>query len=113
MKREKGVGARDAGNEVVFEGSNGSFGSVASMNARWDKLQVNVLLVNELLEGFGSFVVDPSEFGSQACGNENSQGLLVGGNMRCSSFVLHGLGMDEVRIIVVEDEELGVALAAG
>jgi hypothetical protein len=33
--------------------------------------------------------------------------------MRGGSFVLHGLGVDEIGVVVIKDEELGVALAAG
>jgi hypothetical protein len=58
VQRKIFVNATQAGDEVIFERSNGTFGSVATMNARWGKLEVNFFLAHELFEWFSAFVVE-------------------------------------------------------
>jgi hypothetical protein len=48
---------------VVFTGVYGTFGGIASMNARWRKLEVNVFLSKELLQGFSAFIVEALKAG--------------------------------------------------
>ncbi len=43
MKREIFVGATEAGDEVVFERSDGAFGGVAAMHMWRDQLEIHIL----------------------------------------------------------------------
>jgi hypothetical protein len=42
---------------MVFEGADGAFGSVATVEVRRCQLEINVLGVKELLKGRGGFIV--------------------------------------------------------
>jgi len=44
------VGAAKAGNEIVFEGANGTFRSIP-MDVGWDQLEIHMLSNHEILEG--------------------------------------------------------------
>jgi hypothetical protein len=57
MHGEVLVGAAEASNEVVFKGLDGSFGCVASVEVRRNKLEVNRLCFHEAFETIGGFVV--------------------------------------------------------
>ena len=57
MEREIGVGAAEAGDEVIFESSNGALSGVATMEAWWDELKIDALGLHVGLEEVGSFVV--------------------------------------------------------
>ena len=46
-------------------------------------------------------------------GDEDGEGCFVGTEMCGGGFGLHGFDVDEIGVVVVEDEELGVPLAAG
>lgn len=50
MEREVWVSGTESGDEVIFEGVDSSFRSVAAVDMRWDKLQVNILGSDELLK---------------------------------------------------------------
>jgi hypothetical protein len=41
MDREIGVGAAESSKKVVLEGADGAFGRISTVDARWDKLEVN------------------------------------------------------------------------
>ena len=66
IEREAGVGAAEACDEVVFEGSDGPFGGVPAMDVWRGKLEIEVLGVHELLEGDEGFVVEALEAGTEA-----------------------------------------------
>jgi hypothetical protein len=66
MNRKFGVRGAEAGNEVTFECLDAAFGSIASMDARWDKLIFDVFFMEEFFEGFRAFIVKALEFGSEA-----------------------------------------------
>ena len=51
------VSATETGNEVVLEGSDGSFGGIAAMEMRGGKLEVNLFFSHVVLESNGGFVV--------------------------------------------------------
>ena len=51
------VGAAETGDEMVFEGSDGSLSGVAAVDVWRGELEVDVLAVHVLLEGCGGFVV--------------------------------------------------------
>jgi hypothetical protein len=57
LERKVWVNAAKAGNKMVFEGSNGSFGSVAPVDVRRDELVVNVFLAHRMLECSRGFIV--------------------------------------------------------
>jgi hypothetical protein len=57
VERELWVGGAEAGDEVIFEGSNGAFCGVAAMDVGGGELEVDILAGHELLEGTGRFVV--------------------------------------------------------
>jgi hypothetical protein len=113
MKGEVFVGAAEAGNEVVFKRADGAFGSVAAMDVGRDKLEVDIFGAEEVFKDAGAFVVEALEDGSKAGFDKERMGAFVGGQDRGGSFVLHGLGMDVVAVVVVEDEEFIVARARG
>jgi hypothetical protein len=58
------VNAGETSDEMVLERANGSFGSVASMTAGRDKLEINALVHHEVLQDLGSFVVEALELGA-------------------------------------------------
>lgn len=57
VEGERGVGAAESGDEMVFERADGTFGSVGSMEAGWHDLEVDCFLVHELLECIGALIV--------------------------------------------------------
>ena len=66
------INAAKARNEVILERANGSFGSVAAMNARRDELVVNFLVDDELFKDGGTFVVKSLEIWAQAGRDETA-----------------------------------------
>jgi len=64
MKREVFVCAAEAGNEVVFERANGTFGGIASVYMRRDQLIINLFGSEVVLESSRSFIVETLELGS-------------------------------------------------
>lgn len=78
MKREIGVGAAEAGNEVVLEGPDGAFCGIAAVDAGGYELEVYVLFAHVVLQDGGGFVVKALEARAQAGGNEDGKGCLVG-----------------------------------
>jgi len=61
MHREVLVRAAEAGDEVVLEGADGTFGGIAAMDMGRDQLKVNLLGSKEVLENCGGFVVETLE----------------------------------------------------
>ena len=51
---------------MVFERSDGTFGSIAMVDAWGCKLEVNIVLLQELLGGVGTFIVESLELGFAA-----------------------------------------------
>ena len=43
VEGEGAVGGAETGDEVIFEGANGSLGGVAAMDVGWDELEVDLL----------------------------------------------------------------------
>jgi hypothetical protein len=67
MHGEIGVGTAETGNEMVFEGSDGPFCCIATVDARGNKLEVNGFFVEFLLQSVGAFIVKFVELGLQTC----------------------------------------------
>jgi hypothetical protein len=51
------IDAAKASNKMIFECPNRPFGGIASVNARRDKLEVDVFGLHVVLECLGAFIV--------------------------------------------------------
>jgi len=71
------VHAAQAGNEIVFEGLDGPFGSIVTMDVGWDKLKVNIFCSQEVLKGLQCFVVKVLQFGVEAHSAEPGVNALI------------------------------------
>ena len=69
-EREIWVQTAQTGHEVILEGTYGSLRSIATMCMRWGELEADVVVVEELLEWFGTFVVKALESRPEACSTE-------------------------------------------
>ncbi len=63
MDRKIRIQAAKACNKMIFESADGSFSSIASMNPRWYKLEVDVISMHELFELGRAFVIKLLETG--------------------------------------------------
>ena len=61
VERKGGVGAAEASNEMVFEGADGAFGGITTMNMGRRELEVNGVVGHEALESGRGFVVEALE----------------------------------------------------
>jgi len=61
MEGKIGVGTAETCDEMVFEGLDGAFGSVASMNAGRSELMVDALLVKVVFQELRTFIVKAME----------------------------------------------------
>jgi hypothetical protein len=66
-----GVGAAEAGDEMVLESANGALGGVAAMDAWGHELESNGLVAHVLLEEDGGFVVEAIELGAKTSSDED------------------------------------------
>ena len=57
MKRKAWFKAAEAIDQMILISLDRSFGSVGAMEVRWDKLKANSLLIHELLQAGGEFIV--------------------------------------------------------
>ena len=57
MHGKSAISAAESGDEVIFPGANGSFGSVATMDMRWYQLVVDVIDLIEFFKEVGCFIV--------------------------------------------------------
>ena len=69
MEREVIIGGGEACDEVILEGSNGSFGGVAAMDVWWHKLEIDVFFVEEAFQRGGGFIVKLVELWTEASGD--------------------------------------------
>jgi hypothetical protein len=113
VEREVWVGAAEASNEVILEGANGALGHIGTVNTRRDEPEVNVLIMLEFLERSGALVVESLELGAETSTNELIVDSLVRGKDGGTRLVGHGLSMDGVAFVVIQDEQLVVAGAGG
>lgn len=70
MERKVGVSAGKASDKMILERADGTFSGVGSVDARGNKLEVDVLLVHEFLQNAGALIVEALELGSQASMDE-------------------------------------------
>ena len=104
-----GIGAAEAGDEVVFERSDCTFGGIPAMHVGRSELEVDVVGDHETLEGGGGFVVQALEEGAEAARGQGFVGALESGEDFVAGLASHGLDMDVVAVVVVEDQHVGVA----
>jgi hypothetical protein len=50
-------------NKMIFKGTNGPFGGIASVNPWWDQLEIDIVGVHEFLQQGGTFIVESLETG--------------------------------------------------
>ena len=100
------INAAKARNEVILERANGSFGSVAAMNARRDELVVNFLVDDELFKDGRTFVVQSLEFGAQASSDETGVENFVSGQDARAGATAERLNNDAVAVVVVQHENV-------
>jgi len=113
VEGEVGVSGTEAGDEMIFERADGAFGGIAAVEVRGDQLVVDLVFLEELLEGGGSLIVESLELGAEAAGGEESVDAFVSRSMFGACAVFHGLGEDGVAVVVVYDEEVGVSGVGG
>ena len=114
MERKVAVGGTEAGDhEVVLEGTYRAFGGVATVHVWGNQLEVNVLADHVAFESGGCLVVESLKLGSEATGAEKIVGAFVGGEDFGASLRFHGLDVDEVAVIVVDDQHVAVAVGGG
>jgi hypothetical protein len=111
MEREVLVDAAKAGNEMIFERTDGAFGSIAAVNTRGGKLEIDGLVTKKLLEGGRAFVVKALELGAKASRAEAMVEGLVAGEDRSGGAAGYRLGKDAVAVVVVEYNHIIVAVA--
>jgi hypothetical protein len=66
MNWEVFIHAAEAGNKMIFEGTDGPFCSIAAMDAWWYKLIIDIIVVHEFFEKSRAFVVKTLQAGLQA-----------------------------------------------
>jgi hypothetical protein len=66
MQWEVWVGAAKSCNQMVLEGSDGPFCSIAPMDSWGNQLEVDGFLMEEVLQGCGAFIVEFVQLGLQA-----------------------------------------------
>jgi len=113
VKWEFGVSGAEAGDEVVFKGSDGAFGGVAAVDVGRCELEIDVFVGEVLLKEFGSFIVEFHEFGAEAAGDKESVGASESSEEFGAGVVFCWFSDDCVAVEVVEDEEAFVARAGG
>ena len=106
VERKILVCAAEAGNEMVFERSDGSFGGVAAVDVWRSELEVDVLCLHELLECGGCFVVEFLEQWAKAAGAKETVRPLVSGKNFGAAAVFHGFSVNGVAVVVVEYENV-------
>ena len=65
------VDAAQAGNEVIFERADGTFGSIAPMDAGRYQLEVYTFLDEESFECSGALVVQSMKLGTESRSNKS------------------------------------------
>jgi hypothetical protein len=61
VERKGGVGAAEASNEMVFEGADGAFSGITTMNMGRCELEIDGVVGHEALESGRCFVVEALE----------------------------------------------------
>jgi hypothetical protein len=101
MQWEIFINAAKASDEMVLKSSDAAFGCIATVRAGRDELEINVLIVHELLEDLGAFVIEMLETGLQSCLRKMGVEKLVGVMNARGCAVLERLREDMIIIIIV------------
>lgn len=105
------VDATKAGNEMVFECANCTFGSIASMEPRRHMLIVDGFVDEKLFKRSGALVVEALELGAQTCGDEPCmQPFIASQDARAGTTSQR---FDENTVAIVIKEHKDVVVAAG
>lgn len=113
MKGKEGISAAEPSNKVVFKRADGTFCSIATMDARGGQLEVDVSIMEVGFQDGGGFIVKTLEARFEASGNKGGMGRFVGVKDGDSRFRFHWFSMNVIGIVIIEDQELGVALTGG
>ena len=79
IERKIGMGATQAGDEMILEGLDGSFGPVSTMESSGGELAVNVFSSHEVGQEFGCFVVQAMKLGTEAAELQEAKDFGIGG----------------------------------
>ena len=101
------VGAIDARNHMIFKGVYYPFTRVASVAPREGQLEVNALVLYECDQGLTGLIVETLELRSEAVGNEDGIDAAIGKLDLLAGAGGHGLAMDVVAIIAIQDQHVG------
>ena len=63
MGGKVGVARSESGAKMIFECADRTFGGVAVVGVRGDKLEINIVLAEGFMHGVGALVVDDVESG--------------------------------------------------
>ncbi len=83
------------------------------MNGMRDQQEVNVLASHVALESGRCLVVESLELGFEAAGGEEGVGACVGDKDLGTGLGFHGLDVNEVTVVVIDDEHVAVAIRRG
>ena len=91
---------------MVLAGSNCSFCGIASVDARWGQLEVDVLRVKVILEDGGAFVVQAVELGFEASLHHDGVAALEGCQDFIGRAIFHGFHVDVICVVTIHDEDV-------
>ena len=111
MEGKVWVAGAKAGNKMVFEGADSTFGCVAAMHVGRSELIVDALLLKKLLEDGGALVIESGQARLKAGSLEAAEYVGVRCEDGGSRSIFHGHGVDGIAIVVVEDKNIFVAVA--
>jgi hypothetical protein len=103
------VDAAQTSDEMVFEGADGAFSSIAAMHAGGDKLVVNGFRREKLFEGGGTFVVQTVKLGPEASRNQTCMQFVKGSKNARAGATAHWLNQNAIAVVVVQHEDIVVA----
>jgi hypothetical protein len=108
---EQWCGSGKDGEEVIFERSDGAFGSVMAVDVGQDQLQGTVVVGNGLLEGTACFVVHDVECWLSVCGGELCKNVGVCSNAMGNLFGCKRADQDGIGIGMEGNHDALVAAA--
>jgi hypothetical protein len=86
---------------VIFERLDCPFGSVTAIHGGRRQLELDVMLVNELAEGRGTFIVEALQSWFKTMINKFLDELVVGPDHFLVASALHRLCEDVVSVIII------------
>jgi hypothetical protein len=100
------VDAIQSHNKMILECVYHTFCSIAAMDVRWNQLEVDVFIAEELLEELGTLIVEALESWAEAYQAKllDVEDLVCGENRVGGGVHLHWLDKNAVRVIIIEDE---------